>query len=169
MISDIKFERKELVEFVQDNSTVIKQIISLYSDAIDARKFSDIYYDLGGSVPRALFTAILLLSDINPLDYLDEVISDMFTRLPIEMVTVPPNIETLKIASFYDCPIHKLVLPTSIEKVNSGAIGFCPLTEIYYQGTMSEFTNIQFDDDWCLISGIRKAICTDGEVVIDRL
>lgn len=170
MINGIKFERKELVEFVQDNSKVIKQLISSYSDAIDAGKFSDIYYDINNSTPRSLFTAILLLSDINPLDYLDEVIPDMFTDLPIEEVIVPSNIKTLNIASFYDCPIHKLVLPTSIKKIDVRAIAFCPdLHEIEYQGTISEFNDIQFGADWCLISSIKKAVCVDGEVKIVRL
>ena len=173
MINGIKFERKELVEFVQDNSKVIKQIVSSYSNAIDAKKFSDIYYDLSISSPRAprsLLTAILLLSDINPLEYLDEVIPDMFTGLPIETVTVPSNIKTLNIASFYDCPIHQLVLPTSIKQIDTRAIAFCPdLHEIEYQGKMSEFKEIKFGDDWCLISAIKKAVCIDGDVKIDRL
>lgn len=68
----------------------------------------------------------------------------------IKEITIPNGVKELSWCNLMDCTsLEKVTLPVSITKLGLSSIGGCiSLTDIYYEGTESEWNNIEKTDGW---------------------
>lgn len=113
-MEDIKFDKNKLIDTVKnsDELPMVKDFFnnSVITESIESGKFTYVY-DLARAtgIPLNLVTATLLLSDINPLESINQIPYGMFERLPIEEIHIPSNINFIRTAAFKDCSSLKKV------------------------------------------------------------
>lgn len=58
--------------------------------------------------------------------------SDLFTRLPIESVTLPETLITIDGSSFSSCKLSEVVIPASVTEIGMFALSGCPLKKVTF-------------------------------------
>lgn len=134
-----------------------KQLI----DIIDAKEFLSqpmiqeyLYEDNLNMVYKMYFfgasnlTSFFLKHDIQPLDYLDHVIYEMYYGLPVEEVIIPDNITSIATAAFQNClDLKRIYIPKSVTKINSSAFDGCSFDLVIAGHRDSVAYNFAIDND----------------------
>ena len=82
-----------------------------------------------------------------------------------EMV-LPEGISSIGMNAFENChSLQHVSIPKSVQMIESGAFHSCTsLTSITFRGTIAEWNDIDFVDNWNINSVITEVICSDGTV-----
>lgn len=138
----IQFDGKDLQNYISNLSSTqkynLKEFIHHKTSLIDAHDFDELYTDIGynygfnSDLPQAALTASLLLSDVNPLSYINEIPAGCFVSLPITSIVIPDNITRIGIAAFKNCKnLTSVIIPDSVRSMGDTAFQGCTgLTEI---------------------------------------
>lgn len=170
---DIKFNRERMLDVIKSDPKLLDAVKEFFadptiSDLLEERNFQEIY-----SIARAriyetynIITASLLLSDINPLENMEQILYGTFANLPIESITIPNTVKEIRSAAFGGCYILRDVkIPTTVMYLTPYAFAGCgELKEITYEGTVAQWKEITSfsGDSWLFI----KVICADGYVQV---
>lgn len=135
-------------------------------------------------------THLFYAMDIDPLLYVENLYTDMFSEFDMITISIPGHIKSLGVCSLSYCPyvtevtleegvesikgfafqgcpkLHRIKLPKSLKMIFSGAFWDCPnLKTIYYAGTKSDWESINghnpFDHKSKLVIK-----CIDGKIDI---
>mgnify|MGYP003320259455 CR=1 FL=1 len=109
------------------------------SDIEDGR-FRDVYLGLDDLVPRYAITAIFLESDIDFLPGMgDNLYNGLFRYLDgdkVKSITLPPNIEFIRMETFDECEVEELYIKANIIEIEDGAFSSCrKLKKIKFDAT----------------------------------
>lgn len=147
----IEFDEKELKqdlnEYLDYHSESykygIKEFFNINANLIDTGDFNNLY-DKYSSIfgVSSILTEILLLSGIDPLEYLTKLPTHFIQDIPIKKLSIPPNIDKIEEEAFITT-IHRR------------------LPEIYYLGTLNNWKNVIKEDGWDV--HVVKIITFDGE------
>lgn len=116
---------------------------------LDSNNFDDIYLSWRRSTKFApwILTGVFYLSDIDPFPHMHTIIESTFSSiLPIKRMTIPTNIKHFGRYSFE---------------------GF-PMVELFYDGTLQQYNDIDFDPDWKIHSQIKFVVCKDGIINVNN-
>ena len=86
-----------------------------------------------------------------------------------ESFTIPDGIEIIGFGSFagVDSSLKYLIIPSSVKEVKDYAFYSSCIEQIYYQGTVEEWTSISKDSLWNEKTMDYTIYCTDGEIAKD--
>lgn len=129
---------------------IYRDFIKKRIDLIEENAWQLIYQSAIWSVPIGQFTQILLEAKINPLNYLDYIPKYYLRNTDISEFKIPDHIKRIDFNAFKNCNELKTVyIPKSVTSIDSGAFADCRnLTKIIYDGTIDDWNNITFSDDW---------------------
>ena len=169
-----------------------KVFIEQYINLITENKFEDLYrIALKDHVVIEDLTNSLLQADIDPLKHMSYVPQDFLHKSTrsVDGFIIPNNIEDIRERAFYETDLTEIRVPEGVKGIYTLAFARCKnllfvtipnsvefidrvvfsgcesLAEITYNGTLSEWNNIDKHDKWLSVSGVltAKVICKDGE------
>lgn len=167
----IKYDKDYILKLLKQNKggvSRVKHILTVFESDLDDYKLDFVYKQLPFESDSNILTAILLASDIDPLNFIEYAIpKQCFCGLPVESVDIPNGIRTISSGAFSDCyELRRVVLPTSIEYIDITAFDYCELlTSLKYEGTTSDFyRNVHFCRS--LSSRVNTINCKDGQILL---
>lgn len=112
---------KELVDIVDPKEFLSHPSVQEYLREDDLNTVYKMYVFAASNL-----TSFFLKHNIQPLDYLDHVIYQMYYGLPVEEVIIPDNITSIYTAAFQNClDLKRIYIPKSVTKINSSAFNGC--------------------------------------------
>ena len=174
----------ELIEFLQNNSTLVKTF--KFKDLYDsARQWFHTQYNFIDELSRMFINA-----NINPLKFMTTVPAFYLNEAPgVTTVQIPDNIKTVEMFGFDSCQdltsvflaegvekimdygfvdcavLEQVVLPKTLKSLGDECFAGCTkLTTLDYTGTMEEWKRISQVGSWRTKSKIKMVSCTDGTV-----
>lgn len=142
-----------------DDIDQLKSFLSKNADLIDKNDFGSLYDEAYKDDIRIFaLTGLLLLSDINPLLYMERVPSQMFEYVPLTQVIIPNTIEIIESWAFIECrDLEVVYIPRSVKYIGGGVfMHTTALADIYYEGSEAEWLSIYFVFDWSAKSGLHE-------------
>ena len=117
----------------------------------------------------------------------NKILSGSLPDVSLQIAIIPPEVEVISEGFFYDCrdledidisfvkairaeafrdsALKRVVLGTNLEGIERFAFSGCfSLTDIYYRGTMEQWTNVYRDDDWDVDTPEYIVHCLDGDI-----
>ena len=88
-----------------------------------------------------ILTGVFYLSDIDPFPYMHTIIESTFSSI---------------------LPIKRMTIPTNIKHFGRYSFESFPMVELFYDGTLQQYNNIDFDPDWKIHSQIKFVVCKDA-------
>lgn len=83
----------------------------------------------------------------------------------LKNVSFPSDLTIIKPHTFFDSNIESLTIPKSVKEIGAVACNYCKkLTNIIYQGTVSEWKSIIKPYKWTAYAPVTYIQCTDGQV-----
>lgn len=170
-----------------------KVFIEQYISLITENKFEDLYrIALKKHVVIEDLTNSLLQAAIDPLEHMSYVPQDFLYKSArsVDGLIISNNIEDIRERAFYETDLTEIRVPEGVKSIYTLAFARCKnllfvtmphsvefidrivfsgcksLAEIRYNGTLSEWNNIDKHDKWLSVGGIltAKLICKDGEL-----
>lgn len=111
-------------------------------------------------------TGLTILSLPETLEYIGD--SAFFGCESLREVTIPKGVKTIDRSAFCVCSnLSSLTISSSVKKIDAYAFYFCrDLSAVVFEGTLTEWENIQRDTDWNLWAAATEIRCSDGTVAI---
>ena len=133
-----------LDEAIRENKEDLKNFISNYEKELNKNDFDTIYWMNNTVVNRAV-TALLLKSNINPLNYMDHIPANFAAGLNIEKFVIPDSITGIGYWAFEDCVnLSSIEIPKSVIIIGGNAFHNCPkLKDVYYTGSEEDWKKIK--------------------------
>ena len=140
-----------LDEAIRKNKETLKEIITKYEEELNNNDFDTIYHNIEREYRHyhiSPFTALLLKSNINPLNYMDHVPVCFAYDLSIESFEIPNNITYIWGNAFDGCKNLKSIhIPNSVKEIYTAAFYACNnLSDIYYEGSKEDWENIKINN-----------------------
>ena len=81
---------------------------------------------------------------------------------------IPNTVTCIEDYAFLNCPgLTSITIPNSVKRIGVSAFEGCKaLNSITYQGTIAQWKEIEFGEDWNFHSSTNVVHCTDGDVEI---
>lgn len=174
----ITFDREKLIkkikELKENEDIDINKLVQDNAELIENNKFTFLYNDNRYINRRSILIALLLLSGINFIDYMQSIPDFCFHGLPITSIEIPEGIENIGYMAFSECKyLNKLVIPTSVTEIGRDILhGNTRLEQIDYNGSMDSWVSKIFKHssdwkrDWKRDSKVESIKCYDGEITI---
>ena len=166
----ITFDREKLIKKIKENKYIdINKLVQENAELIENNKFTLLYDNNHYSNRRPILTALLLLSGINFIDYMQSIPDFCFSGLPITSIEIPESIESIGYMAFSDCKyLNKLVIPKSVTHINRDILqGNTKLKQIDYKGSMDSWVSEIFKNSyWKDDSRVESVKCYDGEITV---
>lgn len=151
----------------------LKEFFSLKDirDSLDKNDFYKIYtidYEANYySGPTSSITAVLYISGLDSLNYMDGIANYMFQNLPITEINVPNNIESINIGAFrFTTFLELMTLSQNISYIGNYAFEGSNLKSITYKGSMDDWDKIYKKVNWKDNSKIELIFCNDGVIEV---
>lgn len=96
-----------------------------------------------GTIEQGTFVYCISLKEVVLQEGFTSIIPVMFEHTPIEKITIPVSVVEIRPFAFNDCT---------------------ELTDIYYEGTMEQWNQISFEENWNQNSGNYTIHCADGDI-----
>ena len=82
--------------------------------------------------------------------------------------TIPNTVTRIEDYAFLNCPgLTSITIPQSVTSIGVSAFEGCKsLNSITFQGTIAQWKEIEFGEDWNFHSSTKVVHCTDGDVEI---
>lgn len=94
----------------------------------------------------AAVTRFFIENEINPLDYMDNVLPYMFVGLDLKHIVIPNGIKEIGDSAFGSCPFGSITIPDSVTSIGYWAFADCTsLTSI----TIPDSVTIIGDNAFC--------------------
>lgn len=159
----IKFNRKDLEDDIKygldylGNKEMVSKFINNHIDLINKNNYDELFklFDKETDLIASVLTEVLLLSGIDPLEYMTKVPTDFIRQIPLISITLPKNIMKLDRNAF---AFHNLNHVFDRGTYSSG------MRKIYYNGNKEDFENINKERDWH--THIDSVVCHDEEVYV---
>lgn len=153
----IKLEMDEFRDFIINNTYLI-----------DTFQFDKLYAKCDRNA-RSKLTQLFLDIDINPLEYMTVIPSEMYSGLPIKILYIPSNIILIDNFAFEDCDsLTNITIPESVISIGDFIFDGCiRLISITYKGTKEQWTTIKRTHKWLYNMNVEKIICSDGEILLN--
>ena len=99
--------------------------------------------------------------------YFDETI--IYVRRDLDSITVSSSIDALYMNTFYaSFNLKSICIPTSIVRIQRQAFSYLyNLTDIYYDGTIEQWYQINIDNEWDSGVNIETIHCSNGDIDVD--
>lgn len=136
-------------KYIKDNQEYIKSCIDKLN-LDDLYENANTYSDTTGAFVTSRLTRLFYNIGIDPLDYLTEVPAFFmeYVRVKIDLI-LPNNITAIGDSAFANSWLHTLTIPTTCNYFGSKIFEGCKnLDYIIYNGTISEFRNINKSIKW---------------------
>lgn len=161
-------------------------------DFIDNNEFDRVYTRIWSYIDSLEdigdFTAALLKSDIDPLQYMTSVPQGYLFGQKIKKIAIPAHVtsihrrafaycevtevtvsegcRTLHDDAFYGCfNLHTIFIPSTVEELGDECFGATMLKTVFYNGTYQQWQNIIKGQDVFPVVGVR-ILCTDGTYTV---
>lgn len=84
----------------------------------------------------------------------------------LESISIPEGVTEIGNSAFYLCNnLRSIILPHSLKKIGQQAFFYdWQLTNIYYDGTMAEWKEIEKGSVWDMYTGEYTIHCSDGNI-----
>lgn len=101
--------------------------------------------------------------NINPLDYMTEVLPGYFFNEDMTKIIIPEGIQVLhQNCACFNKKLEEVHLPSTVTRIFDNSFDSCPnLSKIYYNGTSDDFYDKVLVDDFCDDSDV-TIYCTNG-------
>lgn len=156
-------------------------------DFIDNNEFDRVYTHIWSYIESLEdigdFTAVLLKSEIDPLQHMTSVPQGYLFGQKIKKITIPAHVEniyrrafaycevtevtvsegcrTLHDDAFYGCfNLHTIFIPSTVQEFGDGCFGASMLKTVFYNGTYQQWQNIIKGQD--VFPDVIQVHCTDG-------
>lgn len=140
----VKFNKEKLQEYLKENKKTINKIFSDEENLkkLENNNFINLYFNMDldaynnrliAHSNNPLITAVLLLSDINFLPYLNKIPDYCFDNLDmIENITIPNSVTSIGSWAFNGCTsLTSITIPDSVTEIDFGVfVGCANLTSI---------------------------------------
>ena len=129
-------------KFIERNIGLIddNNFKELYEKALSAEYGSGLDYELIGKLSE-----MLLLSDINPLLYVEKVPEFfLYQSTRIDNIEIPDNCKLIGREAFEQSKLKKIYLPKTIHTIDAGAFANCKDLNNIYIDDLAKFGSIQF-------------------------
>lgn len=139
----IKYNKESLELYIKTISTYVKAKLKEFFEDTDIKRLLD-EKDFEALYDRWTFTnnyltAVLLLANIDFLDYLEMVPDHCFLELSIEEISLPDNVHVLGFHAFADCKnLRKIDFPKNLKVIGEGALSETAIKNIYLGNTTLE-------------------------------
>lgn len=152
-------------------STTLKNLLNNLEiqAALNQGNFKRVYDVTNGTFVTPEFTQLCLESNINPLNYMDEVPNSYLANSDIESIIIPDRIKTISLFVFYYCTkLTNITIPNSVTTIGKYAFYDCvKLMDINYNGTKEQWKAIPKGTEWKHdVPSTCKVHCTDGDINI---
>lgn len=108
---------KQLIDIIDSKEFLSHPMIQEYLYKDDLNMVYKMYYYTASNL-----TAFFLKHNIQPLDYLDHVIYQMYYGLDVEEVIIPDNITSIGTAAFQSClNLKRVYIPKSVTTIRESA------------------------------------------------
>ena len=121
------------------------------------------------SIDKAAFNYCVSLQNINIPDSTVSIGNNAFADcISLSQVTLGRNLNKIDEYAFSSCSaLQSIVFPNSLTYIGTKAfIGCTALTTIYYNGTISEWNNVEKYDSWNERVPATVVHCADGDVTL---
>lgn len=149
--------------------TKVLEFIESNIDLLDNNQFKELFNEALTHDPLIIGNLIMLLDD-NNIDWIRHVdfIPPGAYQWSIRTgpFIIPNHIKTLGAASFAFCEFNGITIPASVTKIRRSVFKGCNSIVIEYQGTTSQWEQIDKDPRWNIDNAIAQIFCKDGFVVV---
>lgn len=113
---------KKLIDIRDTREFLSHPMIQEYLAKDDLNMVYKMYYYSASNL-----TAFFLKHNIQPLDYLNHVIYEMYYGLDVEEVIIPDNITSIATGAFQHCRnLKRVYIPKSVTTIRESAFDDCP-------------------------------------------
>lgn len=119
------------------------------------------------SIGSSAFYGCVVLEDFSVPNNLQTLGAAAFYECKaLDSIALPEALTCIKNKTFYKCrSLTKINIPKSVTTIGEYALYYCDsLTIINYEGTMSEWADIDFSSTWNLSTGNYSIYCIDGVI-----
>lgn len=131
---------------------------------------SNIYHDIGNTVPKLAFRNLDKLVKITLPECLVSIGEDAFYMCTsLEKIIIPSNVTTIYNEAFSTCTkLKEVILPNSITTIGFAIFSACTSLEtLTYNGTMAQWNAINKNANWKgSNTPLSKIVCTDGTITL---
>ena len=112
---------KQLMDIIDAKEFLSQPMIQEYLAVDDLNTVYKMYYYTASNL-----TSFFLKNNIQPLDYLDHVIYEMYYGLDVEEIIIPDNITSIGTAAFENClDLRRVYIPKSVTTIRESAFHGC--------------------------------------------
>ena len=160
-------------------------------DILAVENLKEVYYEYSRVYnPTTVYkiTEFLLDNGIEPLDYLNEILPDMYRNINLHNVILPENINCIYNYGFSYCELSSVFIPDTVTEIGFAAFAECAnlrdisvpahmqsiddcafracdnLKIINFRGTKQQWNDIAKSSYWSQESFIETIICNDGVI-----
>lgn len=149
--------------------TKVLEFIESNIDLLDNNQFKELFNEALTHDPLIICNLIMLLDDnnidwIQHVDFIPPGAYQWSTRT--DSFIIPNHIKTLGAASFAFCEFNRITIPVSVNKIRRSVFKRCNSIVIEYQGTRSQWEQIDKDPRWNIDNAITQIFCKDGFVAV---
>jgi hypothetical protein len=63
--------------------------------------------------------------------------------------------------------LQAFTVPVSVKKLGSAVFASSVITELHYEGTVSEWNAVVKNERWHAVTDLKQIVCSDGTVVLE--
>ena len=143
--------------------------------SIGRRAFADCQWLTTINIPNSVtsigeraFIWCFALGSITIPDSVKSIEWKAFSGCSLTEITIPSSVTNIGKEAFLDCEsLEEIIIGNSVTSIENRAFACCEsLFSITYQGTIAQWKEIKFGEDWNEEIPARVVHCTDGDVEI---
>ena len=133
----------DIKEFLQRDN--IQQL--LYEERLE-----EVYEKWYGD--KNTLTKFFIQNEINPLEYIDRIVPDMFENMDLKHIVIPHTVTSIGNYAFYNCSnLTSITIPDGITSIGSSAFQKCDsLTSVTIPDSVTSIGGYAFDGCYSLTS-----------------